>query len=144
MHLMLTRMFNKENATIGSIQVDGKYECLTLEDPRQDVKIDGETRIPAGTYEIKLRKEGGMNAKYAIKYVWHKGMLWLQNVDNFEWVYIHIGNSPEDTQGCILVGSGCDIGGEMVTGSGKAYYRIYEKIAKAIKDGEKVLIEVID
>jgi hypothetical protein len=108
------------------------------------VKVPGETRIPAGTYQIKLRPEGGMNAKYAARFpADHRGMLWLQDVPGFEWVYIHIGNTDDDTLGCILVGDTANIEGTLAR-SEQAYRRIYGTISNAILAGEPVSITVED
>ena len=76
--------------------------CFTLEDQRRlGEKVAGETSIPLGTYEIKLRTEGGMHEKYLRQFMElpHQGMLHLQNVPDFEWVYLHIGNTDDDTLG---------------------------------------------
>ena len=55
--------------------------CYTLEDQRQVKKVKGETRIPAGTYEIKLRTVGGFTKRYEQRFPdMHRGMLWLQDV----------------------------------------------------------------
>ena len=73
------------------------------------------------------------------------GMLWLQNVENFQWVYIHIGNDDDDTEGCPLAvttpfidGDGEFIGG----GSRIAYVKLYKLIIEAMADGEEVVIAV--
>ena len=63
--------------------------------------------MPAGTYKIELRKEGGggFHNKYKKKYgSLHKGMLHVTNVPNFEYILIHTGNSDEHTAGCLLLG----------------------------------------
>ena len=104
----------------------------TLEDPLRPVKIDGISAIPAGTYELKLRNEGTKTKHYAKKFPdMHKGMIWLQNVPGFTYVYIHIGNYPTDTEGCILVGMRAKQ--RMIQSSTDAYKRIYPKIAKMIE-----------
>ena len=40
------------------------FLCYTLEDEQRDVKVWGETRIPAGTYKLGLRTEGGFHNPY--------------------------------------------------------------------------------
>ena len=45
-----------------------KFLCFTLEDEARRTKVKGETRIPAGTYKLKLRKEGGYHGRYVKKY----------------------------------------------------------------------------
>ncbi len=142
MLIKMKRFYSNENATQGVMVVDGQM-VYTLEDERREVKVNGETRIPAGTYQIKLRNEGGMTQRYAARFPNHKGMLWLQNVHNFEWVYIHIGNREDQTEGCILVG--LEAYNNMTIGrSTDAYNIIYPIIANAIESGEVVKIEIKD
>ena len=151
MDLRLQRLDNGSESSIGCISIiEGMMawlECFTCEDEHRIEKILGRTRIPAGKYEIKLRTEGGMNAKYAARFDFHEGMLWLQNVENFEWVYIHVGNNSKNTEGCILVGTdplhNYLAGGGSVVRSVDAYERIYQKITGALQH-EKVFITVMD
>lgn len=124
-------------------------ECVgfSLEDEHREVKVAGETRIPAGTYRIKLRTEGGMHERYKKHYgARHKGMLWLQNVPGFTFIYIHPGNLPADTAGCILTGEGLSVlRGEFAAVNSKpAYFRIYDRLVEAIEDGEHTDIVVLD
>ncbi|KKR55853.1 MAG: hypothetical protein UT94_C0055G0001, partial [Candidatus Uhrbacteria bacterium GW2011_GWF2_40_263] len=94
MLLELFRRKSNEDATVGELYINGNKLCFTLEDEKREVKVMHETRIPAGTYEIKLQKNGEMTKKYAKKFPGiHEGMLWLQNVPNFQFIYIHIGNT---------------------------------------------------
>ena len=144
MILKLTRLKSDNNATIGVLEVDNKVECFTLEDAYHETKIMHKTRIPIGTYEIKLRDDGGMNKKYHRKFDFHKGMLHLQNVNNYEWVYIHIGNYNTDTSGCILVGNGAALTNKSVSDSTKAYKTLYNKILKELEKNNKVYITIID
>mgnify|MGYP003147362090 CR=1 FL=1 len=124
-----------------------ELQCFTLEDEIREIKIPGETAIPAGTYEIKLRTEGGMHEKYLRKFLElpHRGMLWLQNIPDFEWVYLHIGNTDDDSLGCPLVGRvpNTTASGEFqVYESTAAYRELYPKLADPIADGERVVLEV--
>lgn len=146
MYIQAVRLQDDSASTIGTLHVNGTFECFTLEDTFREVKIDGETRIPSGSYEIKLRTEGGMNGRYSKKYGSdHKGMLWLQDVPGFEWVYIHVGNFAKDTEGCLLVGTSCDSdkGNQSIGASVDAYKKLYAKVATAIESGEEVTIEII-
>lgn len=144
MYLQLLRLRDNGESTIGTLHVNGEFECFTLEDTHNEPKIFGRTRIPSGKYEIKLRNEGGLTGKYAKRFEFHQGMLWLQNVDNFEWVYIHVGNNEEDTDGCILVGRSCTASEHQnIGGSVLAYTGLYEKVIDAIIRKEEVTIEVI-
>lgn len=148
MNLQLIRYSMSESSTLGMLFIDGYFSCYTLEDAAREEKIPGETCIPAGMYGITLRKEGGQNHRYSQKFPnMHKGMLHLLNVPNFKYVYIHFGNTKEDTEGCILVGDGANnnqVEEGFVSSSVKAYQGIYKIIVDAIEDGEGVWIEILD
>ncbi|MDQ2177942.1 DUF5675 family protein [Marinifilum sp. D714] len=148
MNLQLIRYSMSESSTLGMLFIDGHFSCYTLEDAAREKKIPGETCIPAGIYGITLRTEGGQNHRYTQKFPnMHKGMLHLLNVPNFKYVYIHFGNTKEDTDGCILVGDGANnnqIEEGFVSSSVKAYQGIYKIIVDAIEDGEGVWIEIVD
>ena len=105
MLLHLLRISTNEESTIGALYVDGAFECYVVEDAWKAQKAAGTTRIPQGIYEIKLRNEGGMTQKYGDRFSdIHQGMLWLQDVPEFQWVYIHTGNTAKHTEGCLIVG----------------------------------------
>jgi hypothetical protein len=144
MNLRQQRFPSLPDSTIGGVSIDGRFCCFTLEDERRAVKVAGETRIPAGTYVIKLRAEGKLHEKYKGKFPGeHRGMLWLQDVPGFEWVYIHVGNTDDHTAGCILVGDAAVSSGELGQ-SAQAYRRLYGQVANAILAGEPVTITVED
>ena len=143
---VIRTQFGKD-ATNGMLFLEGIFECFTLEDEvRLDKKVMSETAIPLGEYEIKLRTEGGFHSKYTARYGdMHKGMLWLQDVPNFKWILIHVGNTDESTAGCLLLGEtqqDLDKGKDgFIGGSGDAYKKMYPKVAEAILSGEKVTIQ---
>lgn len=143
MKILVERYLNGADFTLGRLSIDGKFECYTLEDERREVKVMHETRIPEGVYDIKLRTFGGHHTKYSVKFPdIHKGMLWLQDVPKFKDILIHIGNTDEDTSGCILVGLMRDDLKGTVSLSTSAYLQIYPKITKSIEAGEQVTIEI--
>ena len=146
MHLQLIRFSTSKESTIGSLYIDGKFGCFTLEDTKRIKKIDGETRIPDGLYSLELRNEGSLTKKYAERYGnMHRGMLWLKDIPNFDWIYIHTGNKRGHTEGCILVGDTLNnnqTGDGFIGKSRDAYQRIYPRIAKAIESGEPVTIRI--
>lgn len=152
MQLSLSRFKSDAVSTVGRLSIDGVERCVTLEDGFHVAKIAGETRIPAGRYEIKLRMKGGMSASYLRRFgeAFHKGMLWLQNIPNFEFVYIHIGNTIADTEGCILVGKSASNhvaparGGYTISESEVAYRDIYVTLRDKLVAGEQVFIAVKD
>lgn len=147
----LFRFSSESDDTLGLLMAinDGakSFRCFTLEDEHREVKEPGRTRIPAGRYEIKLRNVGGMNTRYTERWNWHRGMLWLQNVPGFKWIYIHPGNRHEHTEGCILTGDGCTSNIEdygSVTNSVNAYKRLYLEIVSMLSTGKRVFIEIED
>lgn len=143
MNLLLQRLPQHTDCTLGGLSVDGRFQCFTLEDIHQDVKVPGKTRIPAGAYSMLLRTAGAMHAEYAGRFSDHRGMLWLQNVPDFEWVYLHCGNTAADTAGCILLGDTLRAAGR-VEDSVQGYRRVYGIVANAILAGEPVTITVED
>ena len=62
-------------------------------------------------------------------------MIWLQNVPNYEWVYIHAGVSKKDTRGCPLVGFSSDVDMRKLAKSRMAYCGLYLDVSKALYDG---------
>ena len=105
MKLTVVRTQFGTDATNGLLFINGIFECYTLEDQYQAVKVMHETCIPEGTYDIKFRKTGGFHAKYSERYKnAHYGMLHIQDVPNFTYILIHTGNTDEHTSGCLIVG----------------------------------------
>lgn len=150
MKLWLERFGYGKDSTLGRLSIDNDgtilHECFTIEDERREMKVPGETCIPPGVYEIVLRTEGGLHEKYRQRFPeMHKGMLWLQNVPGFTFVYLHVGNDDDDTEGCpltvttpVVTADGEFVGGESV----KAYKAMYMKVAEAMDKGETVVITV--
>ena len=72
-NLMLERYAYGDDSTLGKLwhvtDTGRDLQCFTLEDEERDEKVPGETAIPIGTYEIKLRTEGGMHEKYLRKFM---------------------------------------------------------------------------
>ena len=149
MELEVLRFSSQKDSTNGILFdiTNGKrtFLCYTLEDEHRDDKVSGETRVPSGTYKITLRTVGGFHGRYEKKYgEMHKGMLWVRDVPNFEYILIHTGNTDEHTAGCLLVGDSqqANFGSSdgFVGSSTKAYKRIYPSIAKALEEKELVTI----
>lgn len=151
MKLEVLRFSSQNDSTLGilfDISEGREFLCFTLEDEYRTVKKYGETRIPAGEYQVKLRKTGGFHKRYKNKFPEiHKGMLWIQDVPNFEHVLIHIGNNDDNTAGCLLVGNTSQQNlteNGFIGASKSAYQRIYPPIAHALESGEAVTIKYID
>lgn len=95
MTLLLERDYFPEG-TNGTLKIDGKLICFTIELPW----IDNEKRVscvPEGEYFLKRR--------FSQRYGWH---LLLQNVPNRELILIHPANDAKtELQGCIAPVSRC-------------------------------------
>ena len=126
------------------------FLCYTLEDEQRDVKVWGETRIPAGIYKLGLRTEGGFHNRYLSRYGadFHKGMIWVLDVPGFEWILWHSGNTDENTAGCLLLGNSQESNlvkkDGFIGASRDAYKLVYPRVLAAIESGLNVEVEYID
>ena len=152
MYLDMIRLIYHRDNSLGALYIDGKWECWTLEDEHREQKVHKETRIDDGIYQLKLRTEGGMSERYAAYYTkkfgpdWHKGMLWLTGTPRHLWIYLHVGNTDDDTEGCPLVGAGIQVNGEQsrILASRVAYEQLYPKVAGHLAGGLNAYIRVWD
>jgi hypothetical protein len=145
MKITVQRYSTSDESTLGLLSIDGRFYCYTLEDAWHMVKQEGVTRIPEGIYEVQLRNGGGMTQRYAKRFPFHQGMLWLRQVPDYSWVYIHTGNKAKHSKGCLLVGmtANCNKTQDGFVGNSSAAYKmIYCPISQAILEGEDVTIEV--
>lgn len=106
MKVEIFRHLRTNNCTHGKMYIEGKYFCDTLEDTdrflRQNmtpnevarIKVKNKTCIPSGKYNIKLTRSNRFKISLPL----------IEDVIGFEGIRIHAGNTPEDTEGCILLG----------------------------------------
>lgn len=153
MKLELKRRFRGPNYTIGSLFINGVYECDTIEDVDRGLtdsmsvdeikakKIYGRTAIPTGTYRIDMNT---VSLKFKDR-SWAKfcgGKLpRLLDVKGYEGVLIHVGNKAEDTLGCILVGDN-KIKGQVIN-STATFQELYGELLKAKVKGEEITINIV-
>lgn len=142
MKLELERRFLGESYTIGSLSIDGKKFCDTLEDKVRDLnkngvfdgdekKVYGETAIPYGTYDVVV--------DYSPKF--KRELPRLQNVKHFEGILIHRGNTAEDSAGCILVGEN-KVKGKVINST--PYEKELVRILKEAQDRkEPITIKIV-
>lgn len=89
-------------ATLGSMYINDRWVCWTLEDVIREVagvevvawKIPGKTAIPAGHYPVRL----SMSNRFKVV------LPEILNVPGFSGIRIHAGNTADNTEGCVLVG----------------------------------------
>jgi len=138
MKIEINRTTKTPAATIGEMSINGKFQCYTLEDTYREVvgqpihtwKINSKTAIPAGTYNIIIT----MSPRFK------KLLPRLENVAGFSGVLIHPGNTSEDTEGCILVGTSKTK--DFVGGSQAAFKKLFPLIEKALVNKEKVTLVI--
>ncbi len=137
--LKLVRDIFRADCTHGSLYINEKFECFTLEDVvRGDGnpatvdqwKIDGKSAIPYGTYLIGMHDSPHFG----------KVLPWLRNVPGYEYILIHSGNTAVDTEGCVLVGQ--DRALSSVANSRVAFDHLFPQIKEAHDRGDYVTIDV--
>ena len=140
MEIKVNRYRHTDDATVSMVFINDEFECFGLEDEPRTVKKYGETRIPAGTYKIEVRRVGGFHVRYKKRFpAFHEGMLWIKNVPGFEYILIHIGNDDDDTAGCLLLGRDVDEERMWLKQSTVAYTQFYKKVIEEAKSGNLVI-----
>jgi hypothetical protein len=136
MNLVLKRDVFKGDCTLGSVSIDGKHFCYTVEDTIRKIdpktcegKIAAKTAIPAGHYEVVMTFSNRFQ----------RYMPLLLEVPCFSGVRIHPGNTSENTEGCLIFGFGRTPTG--VYQSRAAITELYDKI-RAVEHTEKIFIEI--
>jgi len=142
MELKLKREVFTDNSTIGSLYVDGVFECYILEDKDRNLtnlmplekiagtKVYGKTCIPYGRYEV----DWTMSARFK------KMMPILLNIKGWTGIRIHAGNSEIDSLGCLLCGR-LKLN-DRISESTLATNRLYKKIEAAKKQGQRIFITI--
>jgi hypothetical protein len=90
--LTVYRQYPSAGCTSGYLAVNDQIVCYTLERPWADNQ-QNISSIPAGTYDGALRYDHSDHWRIE-----------LQNVPGRTNVQIHVGNQPDESKGCILVG----------------------------------------
>jgi hypothetical protein len=143
MELQLKREIFTDESTIGTLTIDGKFECYILEDKDRGinntltleqilrVKVYGKTAIPYGRYEV----DWTMSARFKVF------MPILLNVKGYAGIRIHKGNTEIDSLGCLLCGTRKL--SNRITESTIATNKLYAKIEAAKKQGQKIFITIV-
>lgn len=143
MEITVKRKFKGNNYTIGSLYIDDKYFCDTLEDIDRGltdnmtdsyistVKVIDQTAIPTGSYKVTIT--------YSNRF--QKLLPLINNVKGFSGIRIHSGNTKEDTSGCILVGFNTKKG--KVVNSRVTFNKLFNILQDTLNSGEQVEIKII-
>jgi hypothetical protein len=141
MKLTLKRVSKNPDYTIGKLHIDGVYFCDTLEDtdrglqqdmPLEEIhrrKVSGSTAIPTGTYNVAMNVVSPRFSQHEMYQSIGGKLPRIENVPGYDGVLIHVGNTPKDTEGCILVGQNNQVG--MVLNSRTVFFELYEKLKGA-------------
>ena len=142
MELRLERKYRSNNYCIDKLYINGKYFSDALEDPDRGltdtmsleeikkIKIKGNTCIPYGTYNVTIT--------YSPRF--KKNLPLLNNVKGFDGIRIHSGNTPQDTEGCLLLGLN-KVKGRVVD-SKVTVNKFIDIVQEALNKGEKVTITI--
>jgi len=139
MELTLQREPSTEESTPGKLFINGEFECFTLEDMVRELpgvrvaawKVVSQTAIPTGTYNVTI----DMSQRFG------REMPHILDVEDFDGVRIHSGNTSADTEGCILIGQARN-GSDEVINSRPAFNAFFPKLQAAISNGERVTITI--
>lgn len=130
MKITVVRQILGKDATIGEMFIDGEHICFTCEDAVRPIKIAGITAIPAGIYKVIMTFSNHFQ----------KVLPLLLNVPNYEGVRIHSGNTPADTEGCLIVGlTHID---NAVQQSRDAMAELMPKLNNAFHNNEEITLEI--
>lgn len=140
--LLLRNRFYKTH-TIGQLYIDGVYFCFVLEDvirpdpnpdtPWNEAKVQDETAIPEGKYEIILENSGLFGPDTPT----------LRNVPGYQYIRVHAGNTDKNTKGCLILGYKLADNGVIAVGSTKpAVIDFKGKVKQAIQSGKRVYITI--
>lgn len=135
MYLILKRSPSVNGTTIGKLSLeDGTFLCYTLEDQIRvnEPKVYGNTAIPSGRYKVVITMSNRFKVALPL----------LLNVSNFEGVRIHAGNTKENTEGCILLGTSVSKNNQSINQSRIAMKKVMPLIEKALANGETVTLEI--
>ena len=141
MYIQVFRVRFHETRTVGQLYIDGELFCFTLEDKMREVegqpvqkwKVQDETAIPTGTYELTLEDSPRFGTDTPT----------LQRVPGFDYIRIHSGNTEEHTEGCLILGYKLNDNGTIKFGTTRpAVVELKKRIKKALQEGQKCYIEI--
>lgn len=135
MEIKLVREVFTETSTIGSLYINGVFECFTLEDKDRKLEAGGQkvyakTAIPRGKYNV-INSFSNRFQKYLPE---------IQNVPQFAGIRIHPGNTADHSEGCVLLGT---TKAKDFIGNSKVAFAAFFKKIQAVEKKEKITIEIV-
>ena len=145
LELKLYRKDKTDSYTLGNLYAGDQFICQILEDPIRDVKVPGDTAIPAGTYVIDMTFHTAKFADRAWATRYGRIVPHLLDVPNFTGILIHPGNDVEDTDGCLLPGMQDETPGVLSGDSVEWYcYLMDTYLMPALRDNKKITISIFN
>lgn len=150
MKIKVVREFFSNTETLGTMYINDKFFCYTLEDfdrkfkQSQDEafiktnKIAKKTALPAGEYRLIL----------SISNRFQRLMPEVLNVKGFAGIRIHGGNTHENTEGCILIAKNRFIDKPSAFGKirnwiqGTMEVQLIKEIQKALNNNETIELSI--
>ena len=140
MKLTVMRCSSQGGATIGKLFIDSVFACYTLEDEIREVlgqpvaqwKVKGATAIPAGAYRVSLENSPRFGPD----------TLTINDVPGFDYIRMHAGNSPADTEGCLVLGMRATAVSIVGGTSRPAVAMVTRVVRQALARGETVQIHI--
>ena len=147
MEITNKRIAHTNDSTLGILFIEQHPFGFVIEDEPRIVKVKGETRIPSGRYRLQINNDlTPLTKKYIQRFPWFERHIELKNVPNFSNVYIHVGNTDDDTEGCQVIGFKASINNEEFINerSVDCYKEFYENVYPLLKRGEEVYYTIND
>jgi hypothetical protein len=136
---VLKRTDFTQKSSIGTLSLDGKFICYTLEDRTRaqgEPKVYGETAMPYGTYRLIVDRSNRFS-KLAGRDVYLPLFL---DTPGFAGCRIHKGNKPEDVEGCVVVGT--SKAKDWVSGSKDAFDPLFAQLKNFIAQGYEIWVTI--
>jgi len=158
-YLIVERYGFNPDWTTGELYVNGKPDGFTIEDEERDIKVQGETAIDCGIYELDIRQ----SPKFSSSFLWSDGLkklidtksstlttdkagakdwqphnlIWIKGTPRHTYCLIHWGNTDKHTDGCLIVGRSTGFIGDRgaVLDSRRYYAELYARIYPTIAAG---------
>lgn len=127
MDLVLQRKPSDTRATLGQLFADGAFLCYTLEPSEY---LDAYPAIPAGKYRVVINYSNRFKRRLPL----------ILDVPGRLGIRVHPGNVPDDTEGCILLGTSSladELGNSRI-----ACDMLQSRIARPLARGEDVWLTV--